>query len=29
MDALGQFGVTPFQYDSVEEALGDVQVAAL
>jgi len=29
LDALGQFGVTPFQYDSVEEAPADVQAAAL
>lgn len=29
LDALGRFGVTPFQYDDVEEALADVQAAAL
>ncbi len=29
LDALGQFGITPFQYDSVEEALADVQAATL
>ncbi len=28
LDALGQFGVTPFQYDSVEEALADVKAAS-
>jgi len=29
LDALGRFGVTPFQYDGVEEVLADVQAAAL
>ncbi len=28
LDTLAQFGVTPFQYDNVEEALADVQDAA-
>lgn len=29
LDALGRFGVTPFQYDSAEEALAGAQAAAL
>lgn len=29
IDALGKYGVTPFQYDSLEEMLADAEAARL